>query len=135
MGEWVKQLLDSRHINVTSMATQMGINPKSAPSYWTSAVISDKVLQKMTDALGFDLIGMVRNEQARRMSLPTVAGDGNPTVAGEPSVPYQRRPASASDRGMVLMINLDDYDDVDQLRILKAIQLVPKRGQRSATGS
>lgn len=136
MGEWVKDLLERRHINFASMARAMEIDPKSTASYWTSKVISDEVLMRMTNALGWDLIGMVRNEQARRMSPQALPGDAiGESLMSEPMPAYQRRPASASDSGLVLMVNLDDYDEPDQLRILRTLQQVPKRGRSKATGS
>lgn len=135
MGEWVKALLESRHIKIASMARAMGIDEKSAASYWTSKVISDDVLMRMTNALGWDLIGKVRNEQARRMAPIAVTEPASSNEAREPAVPYQRRPAGSSDTGMVLMINLDEYEEQDQLRILRAIQQMPKRGHSRATGS
>lgn len=133
MGEWVKALLESRHIKIASMARAMGIDEKSAASYWTSKVISDDVLMRMTNALGWDLIGMVRNEQARRMAPAPVAS--SESTAAEPAVPYTRRPAAAPESGLVLMVNLDEYEEAEQLKILRALQQMPKRGMSKAIGS
>lgn len=140
MGEYVKALLDARHINVTSLANAMKIKAGSFHSYYQSAVISDEILIKITNALGWDLYSIVKNEQARRMMGPaigekqTTTGKDLPVVAS-PAVEYKRRPPSAPDTGLVMMLSLDEYPDEVQLQILRFLQQQPKRQRSVATGS
>lgn len=139
MGEFLKTLMEQRHINVSSLAEAMGIKPQSFPSYYRSAVIKDEVLIKMTNALGWDLFGLIKQEQARRMVGPRIgekqsSTDANLPMASDAAVEYRRRPPSAPDTGLVLMINLDEYAEDSQLRILRVLQQEPRRS-RSATGN
>lgn len=135
MGEFVRDLLEKRHIKVASMARAMGIDPKSAPSYWTSAVITDDVLMRMTNALGWDLYSIVKNEQAKRTIAPALSSsDSSASTVSEPVTRYERRPASASDKGMVLMVNLDEFEELEQLKLLKYLNNAPRKAgaQRTA---
>lgn len=125
MGEFVKGLLEERHINAASVAKEMGVKPTSFPSYFRSAVISDDVLIRMTNALKWDLYGLVKAEQARRMVGPPI-GEPSSDIA-EPTVQYKARPVAANDKGLVLMLNMDDYPEDVQLKILRFLQQQPRR--------
>lgn len=133
MGEFVKELLEQRHINMASVAKEMGVKPTSFPSYLKSQVISDDVLIRMTNALKWDLYGLVKAEQARRTLGPPIGEQ--PSELAEPQVQYKARPVAASDKGLVLMLNMDDYPEDVQLKILRFLQQQPRRtGSKVSVG-
>lgn len=136
MGEFVKGILDERHINGASVARAMGIEVQSFPSYFRSKSISDDVLRRMSNALKFDLLSMVKEEEARRMAGPAI-GEKNPHVLNEPPGPaYGLKSGPAPGQGMVLTLNMDEFPDDVQLQLVRYVQQLPRRnsGHRSALG-
>jgi hypothetical protein len=132
MGEFVKGVFEARHINASSVAKEMKVLPTSMPGYFNSKVIKEDVLLRMSNALKFDLLGMVREEQARRtVSAPALEDRSSRHDVAEPSVAYRTRPAAAPDKGLVLMINLADYSEESQLKILRFIQTQEKANMMS----
>ncbi len=139
MGEFVKELLEKRHINVASMGSAMVPSVKSGTiqNYYKSAVISDDVLDRMTRALGFDLRGMVQDEQARRSDVKAELRTAGSNQVAEEAPPYVRRPSVSTTGGSAyeIVLKMEEWPEDVQLRILKFLQQQPKRGVNSATGS
>lgn len=136
MGEYVKSILDERHINGASVARAMEIETTSFPSYFRSKVISDDVLMRMSNALKFDLLSMVKEEQARRSSGPAIGQYSTNVVQEPPAVPYGLKAGRTAGQGMVLTLNLDEFPEDVQLQLIRYVQQLPRKGSghRSALG-
>jgi hypothetical protein len=138
MGEWLKDLLERRHINVSSVAAAMPGSPSKGvfQKYYASQVISDAVLKKITAAIGFDLYTLAKQEQARRTVGPQVVEPKTTSnVAAEPAARYGHVRAGGQD-AWLMTLNLDDFDEAEQLKIVRFLQQLPRKGQhREATGS
>lgn len=136
MGEWLRELLDRRHINVTSVAKAMqpSVSAGAFQKYYASQVISDVVLRKITAAIGFDLYSMAKEEQARRTVGPqVVAPAGAPAVVSEPAARYGHVRQGGQD-AWLMTLNLDDFDEAEQLKIVRFVQQLPRRGSKSQVG-
>lgn len=87
--------------------------------YFEQSVISDVVLRRITEVIGFDLLGMVRAEEARLEA-------GGKNEVGEPRAEY-RRSMPGGGQGLVWQIRAEDYDEETQVEILRFLQKLPLR--------
>ncbi len=134
MGEFVRKILDERHINLNSLGEAMGKSGQAVGKNLNSKSIGEEILVKMSEALKFDLLGMVRDEQAR-LSEPAPS---SAEVVAESAAPYTRRysgknaiPGANGGSGFDLTIRMDEYDSDVQLQILRFLQQQPRRGERA----
>lgn len=118
MGEFIKELLDEHKVKYAALAKEMGKSAQNVSDIFKRATVGDAVLMDLGKAARLDLIGMVRREQARLSGreLPPL------NAVGDPAAVYGRRAA-----GMELVVNLEEYDEATQLKILRYIQQLPKR--------
>lgn len=134
MGEWVRELLERRHINVSSLAEAMKVTRGAFQSYFKATVISDKVLREMTKAIGFDLYSMVKEEQARRTLGTEVKKEEKESVVSEPVARYGHVRQGGHD-AWLMTLNMDDFDQAEQMKIVRFLQQLPRKGaQGKATG-
>lgn len=133
-GDFVRRILERRHINVASVAEAMGIARTTFGGYLDAKTISDTVLIKITNVIGFDLYGMVKAELQR---LATPAVPGSPSVVAEDMAPYGRPRVQPSEGiGVVWQIHADDFDEDTQMSILRFLNQQPRRARTSQrTGS
>ena len=135
MGEWVKQVLEDRHINTASVARAMGVTTGAFHSYFKSAVLQDETLRKMSTALKFDIFTMVKQEQARLLNGDAhKAPDENSSVMSEPPARYGRVKVGSNPDAWLMTLNMDDFADDVQLKIVRFIQQLPRRGQKAQVG-
>jgi transcriptional regulator with XRE-family HTH domain len=135
MGTWLKELLEKRHINNASVARGMGVTSNTFQSYFAATQIGDEVLKKITAAIGFDLYTLAKEEQARRTVGPQVVDSKAAAAVEEPSARYGHVRANGKD-AWLMTLNLDDFDEGEQLKIVRFLQQLPRKGQRrDATGS
>lgn len=136
MGDFLKAFFERRHINAASVARAMGVEPTSFPSYFRSKVLSDAVLRRISKALELDVYTLVKAEQARVTMGPSI---GQPAPQSgevqEPPISYVPATGMASPNACTLVINLDEFADDVQLRILRYVQQQPRRGSSRVSSS
>jgi hypothetical protein len=129
MGTWLKELLKKRHINSASVAKTMGVTANTFQSYFAATLISDDVLKRITAAIGFDLYSLAKEEQARRTVGPQVVDSKAASTVEEPSARYGHVRAGGKD-AWLMTLNLDDFDEAEQLKIVRFLQQLPRRGAK-----
>lgn len=129
MGEWLKDLLKKRHIKSASVAKAMGVAATSFQSYYGAAVIGDDTLRKITAVIGFDLYSMAKEEQARRTIGPQAVEPTVSSSANEPEARYGHVRQGGQD-AWLMTLNLDDFDEAEQLKIVRFLQQLPRRGSK-----
>lgn len=125
MGTFVDQLFRKYHINSASVAKELGVTSQTVRKYMERKVITDDVLRKLTDALHFDLYGMVQAERARLQPAPRNGKEG---VVEDPAVKYETKGATG-ESGFTIIINMSDYDEDTGLRIHKFLMNQPKKAK------
>jgi hypothetical protein len=114
-GDFLRELFDKHHLNLASVGRSMGTTGQNSSGMFNRAQIHDETLARLSKATGLDILGMVQRKKAQLYGLDV------PTMAMEPAPPYGR--GSAND----LVVHLDDFDEVTQLKILRFLQQLPKR--------
>lgn len=120
-GEFVKALFDRHHLKRASIARSMGISPQAISGMFDRADIGEDLLARLSNASGIDFLTSVRRERAR------IGGVEETSMLMEPPASYGR--SSAVD----VVVHMDDYDEPTQLKILRFIQQLPKRGRKPGT--
>lgn len=117
MGDYLRRVFDEHKLNQAAVAVEMGVSPQSVNKKFNQDRIGDDVLIRMGAAARLDLLGMVRREQARLLGKPLPP---EASTVSEPITAYGRR-------GMELVVNLDEFDEATQLKILRYLQQQEKR--------
>lgn len=117
MGDYLRRVFDEHKLNQAAVAVEMGVSPQSVNKKFNQDRIGDDVLIRMGAAARLDLLGMVRREQARLLGKPLPP---EVSTVSEPVTAYGRR-------GMELVVNLDEFDEATQLKILRYLQQQEKR--------
>jgi hypothetical protein len=119
MGEFVKRVLDEHQVKYAGLARVMEVSPQAVQGMFDRERIGDEVLMNLGQAARLDMLGMVRREQARVMGKPLPPEVSTVT---EPVNAYGRR-------GMELVVNLDEFDEATQLKILRYLQQQEKKAR------
>lgn len=127
MGEELLRLLKERHINVSSLAEAMGVKPQTFQSYGRSRVLGDEILMRITSAVGWDLYGEMKRRQANAMGYASYSEKENMSAVREAEGPTYKRTSQGGRDSFQMSVNLDDFEDADQLRIIRFIQQLPRR--------
>lgn len=96
----------------------MDVKPQTFSSYLTRARISDDVLARLSKAVQFDIRAMLGTGQPGYLTANSVVNQDLP--------PYGPNPTSRQAKGYTLTVPLYEYNDLDQLRIIKFLQSLPK---------
>lgn len=120
MGDFIRQVLADHKVNKAAVARSMGVKPQTVNDMLDRQSIGEAVLIKLGAAARIDVLGLVRREQARLSGreLPP------PSTVGEAEASYGRRSP-----GVELVVNLEEYDEATQLKILRYLQQLPKKGE------
>lgn len=110
MGDFIRQVLADHKVNKAAVARSMGVKPQTVNDMLDRNTIGEAVLVKLGAAARIDVLGLVRREQARLTGreLPP------PTATAEPLAGYGQRA-----NGLELVVNLEEYDEATQLKILR----------------
>lgn len=147
MGDFVKAILDERHINRASMAKSMQVKPQAVSSYLKSKSIANEVLMRMSAVLKFDIYGMVVEEQVRLnapRSKKLKSSVQEESAVHEPAATYQARSSSGFQRsddnveagtGFAITISPRDYSAEDLVRVLRFLDSVPLKRNKGRTGA
>lgn len=131
-GAFLRMKLKERHIKVSSLARSIGIALTSFPSYFESQVLNDDVLMRITDALGWDLLGELKSaefQQAKQLGENQLAEEisvGNPSGAVS-ATGGKAELGTGRPGGLQLLIHLDVFSDEVQADILRFLNSLPRR--------
>lgn len=117
MGQIVRELLEERKQKHRAVADAAGMKPANFSDMLQRKDIGDDILAKVGKAMGVNLLEVVRFRQDQAY------GREPAPVVSEPIPPYGQQHG-----GPELVVHLDDYTEEMQLKILRFIQQVPKRG-------
>ncbi len=125
MGDFVKGILDARHINRASMAKAMGVAPQSVTSYLNSKVIANEVLMRMSTALQFNIYQMVVDEQARLLAPSGTYRQYTGSHVGDELAHYGEERKVAPGSGFAITISPRDYSVEDMVKVLRFLDTIP----------